>query len=217
MCYCAKIKEMMKISKEEEIGVAEKLDEGVLFVKYYNDFDDYTLQYCWVIDEGKNEVQEEVKGILNEYLSPGSNDDQQLSIVQIGVVCIYGTDSDQLCKVIELERANKLDCDRDTKYVFFGSKVLRVIQYYGRFSNPFECLDSILKWNELSEVSKLESHKSFNLTKGIECCYIKETNSIIFLFGNDFKNAISMENYESSIPPFLYIDSLSGIIEHNVS
>lgn len=216
MCYCAQIKEMMELSKKGDEVVTKVVNEGTIFVKYSNPFDDYTLQYSWIINEDDGKTREEVQDVLGKYLPMESGDNQQLDVIQIGVVCVYNTNADELCDIIELSKKNESKYTRDTKYVFCGKKVLRVVQYCGEFFNPFDCIESITKWNDPSIKGKIKNQNLSNVMRGIHCYQPKETNGIIFSIGCGNRKTIFMEDISKIVPPLLYIDSFQGIIEHNI-
>ncbi len=214
MCYCAGIKNMMKQSKERNESVTEELAGGTAFVKYYEEFDDYTLQYSWIISGDDSKTRSEVKELLVNYSNAEFVDDSNLDIIQIGLVSVYHTNEDQLCNIIELSKTHKLKSTRDTTYIFCGRKVLRIVQYCGTFSNQFDCIDSITKWNETISNEKIED--SIKIMKGIEYYHSKGTNTIVFSIGCELKKAIFTENIDEIIPPFLCIDSIQGVIEHRI-
>lgn len=217
MCYCAKIKEIMKLSKEENREVISAFSEGIIYVKYCEQYDDYKMQYSWIINEGVIKTREEVQKALSKYLPEESKTNQDLDITQIGLVCVYNTNADHLCSIIELSQKKKLEYTRDTKYIFFGKKVLRVIQYYGECSNPFDSVENMITWDDPNVREKIKDQKFTNLMRDVDYYYQKDSDSAIFALGTENKKVVFTGSNDKLIPTFLYIDSMQGVVEHNIT
>lgn len=215
MCYCAKIQEMMNLSKERNEAIIRQVDNGSMLVRYFDLFDDYTMQFSWTIDEETDEISKEVQDVLKRYSGSSFEEKTSLDVVQVGVVCTYNTNADYLCKLIELAKSKQLKVKRCTKYIFCGSKVLCITHYHGEFSSAFDCIDSISSWNEPVILNDTAEHK-FELAKGIECDYDGKSDSVMFSIGNGHKTTSFISKMMEGVPELIRIDSIQGITEHSV-
>jgi hypothetical protein len=220
MYYCAKIKEMMKLSKETDESVVWASGGETIFVKYFEQFDDFTFQYSWVIPENDIKIQQEVHNEVNNILREKFGFDQIIpksNVIQMGLITLYNTSGDYFSEIIGLTKNNKLQQTRNTKYVFCGEKILSVIQYHGKYSNHFECMDGIIEWNDSNIQKQIENQKLVKVARGIYCSYSKENDSVIFSLGCKNKRTIFTHNISKNIPQFLCIDSIRGITEFNLT
>lgn len=219
MYYSAEIQEMMKISKETNEPVISRFNEETFCVKYSEQFDDYTFQYSWIIQGNESIIQQKVHDDVNNFLlaRPGSERiSSDMDVIQMGLISVYNTNADDFIEVIKLVKKKRLEQTRETKYVFFGKKVLSVVQYYGRFSNPFECMDSITKWSNPDVKPEIQNLKLIKLARGIYCGLSKENDSIIFSIGCKYTKTIFCDKISKTIPPILCIDSIKGITEFKI-
>ncbi|MDD2376205.1 MAG: hypothetical protein PHD15_03065 [Clostridia bacterium] len=219
MCYFDEIKKMMRISKETNESVIAIFNEETILVKYYEQFEDYTFQYSWIITEEDSVINQNVSDELNNFLIAKSGYAQitpKIDLIQIGLISICNTEYKEFIEIITLAKKKKMEQTRDTKYVFFGKKVLRVIQYCGKFSNPFECMDNISKWNNQAIEHEIESRKLIKFTRGIYCIYSKENDSITFSIGCKYIRTVFRDEISETIPPLICIDSIKGITEYNI-
>jgi len=220
MYYCAKIKEMMELSKETNESVVWASNGETIFVKYFEQFDDYTFQYSWVIPENDIKIQQEVHNEVNNILHEKFGFNQiipKTDVIQMGLITLYNTSGSYFSEIIELTKNNKLQQTRNTKYVFCGKKILSVIQYHGQYSNPFECMDGITIWNDPNIQKEIENQKLVKVIRGIYCGYSKENDNVIFSIGCKEKRTIFTHNISEIIPQFLSIDSIRGITEFNIT
>lgn len=211
MNYCDEIKTMMELSKEKNEPVISTFNGETIFVKYYDLFDEFILQYSWVITEGDDEIEREVKASLNNRLVTEAEKNQisqKMDVIQIGLLSVYDTNVESFLKIIELSKQKQLGCSRDTKYIFAGKKILRIAQYHGTMFNPFECIDSISKWNQPNLKSEVENKKMTNMMRGVEHNYSSESGEITFSLGCGYKKTIFKESINETTPQFVFIDSL---------
>lgn len=214
MCYCAKIKEMMQESKESEKPVISTLDGGTIFVNYCEQYDEFTFQYSWIIDEDKETVIKEVKQGLENYSFDTTH---EIELVQLGLVTVYHTNMDYFCRAIERGKNKELEPERDTKYVFMGHKVLRVVQYYGMYSNPFDCLETTFAWNQPEKGMLIKKGVVYKTLKGLEYYHVKDKNSIIFSFGSDSNKLFFEEKVLDKVPVLFLIDDVNGNVVHGIN
>jgi|GEM_PF-1702286 len=220
MYNCAKIKEMMQLSKMQNESVFSTFNGETIFVKYSEQFDDYTFQYSWNITEKDSRMQQGVHDEVNNILLEKFGYDktiQKTDVIQIGLISVYNANEKLFIEVIELARQNKLEQTRDTKYVFCGKKVLSVLQYYGKFCNPFYCLDNTNIWSDSIIQKEIENQNLIKIIKGIYIVYYEGKDSIIFSIGCKHKKTVFTDNIDNKIPQLLCIDSIKGITEFNIT
>lgn len=213
MCYCAKIKEMMKESKESGKAVVIAFDGGALFVEYSEHYDEFTFQYTWNINEDEHTLKQEVRQELSKYTT---NDLKEFDLIQIGLVTVYNTNEEYLCKAIEKAKNNELEPQRDSKYVFMGNKVLRVVQYFGMYSNPFDCSEIMKKWNQQLNDGFAKNRGVSKVMNGLEYYHNKDNNTIVFTFGAAENKVTFAEKIVDGIPPLLQIDNVTENILYDI-
>ena len=207
MYYYAKIKEMMRESKEEnEKPVIATLDIGTIFVQYFEQFDDYTFQYSWPIHGDEESVKSEVQKALAEYTDVV----RKLDIVQIGQATVYNTNIEYFCRIVEECNKQRMVSQRDTKYVFFGQKVYRVLKYIGKYSSPFEHINHISHWNQPHMHDAIKDLKMENIKTGLNYYFCKEDNKTIFSLGEEGHNIVFTDKVVGNVPSLFYIDSIIG-------
>lgn len=206
MCNCTKIKEMMNESKESGKAIVLAFDGGTLFVEYCEHYDEFTFQYSWNIDEDENVVIQEVKQELCKY---SADKIEEFDVIQLGLVTVYNTNQEYICKAIQKVKNSELETLRDTKYVFMGNKVLRVVQYFGMYSNPFDCINSMVKWNQPEKLCLVQNQVATNVTSGLEYYHLKEDNSVIFSFGSEGNRMAFEEQIIPKIPLLFTLDNLT--------
>lgn len=210
MCYCAEIKKLMKESKETGKPVISTSEKGIFFVKYSDEYEDYTFQYSWKISADESEVKQEVHNALTRYQSPEVLNTENIDILQIGLVSVYDTNADVFCYVIEHAKSSDFEKRRDTKYVFSGNKVLRIVQYHGQFANPFEYISDLCNWNQKDAAL---NENMLEVAKGLGYSYLEGSDSVIFSIGYDNKKTVFNEKITNNIPQLLRIDSMQGVTE----
>lgn len=207
MYYYAKIKEMMRESKEEnEKSVVATLDIGTVFVKYFEQFDDYTFQYSWPIQGDEESIKKEVYKALAEH----TDITRELDIVQIGQATVYNTCAEYFCKIIEVCNKQRLISQRDTNYVFFGQKVYRVLKYIGKYSSSFEHITHISHWDQPHMHDVIKDLKMENIKTGLNYHFCEEDNKTIFSLGEEGNNIVFADKVASNVPSLFYIDSIIG-------
>ncbi len=206
--YCSKIREMMKLSKEENKAKIYTANDDTIFVKYCEEFDDFMLQYSWIIDEKDVSLNQEINDVLSKSLSYNS----QIDLIQIGMFTVYTKDEEDLCGLIGSCKSYFLKEINDTCYIFCGNKVLRIIQYYGMVRSALENLNITLKWNDTS----IDISKSSSGLKGINYNYSKEENKVTFTVGSENSKTTFVENINRSEPQVICIDTFLGILEYYI-
>lgn len=207
MYYYAKIKEMMRESKEEnEKSVIATLDIGTIFVQYFEQFDDYTFQFSWPIQGDEESVKNEVQKALAQHTDVV----RQLDVIQIGQATVYNTCAEYFCKIIEECNKQRMVCQRDTKYVFFGQKVYRVLKYIGKYSSPYEHINHISHWDQPHMHDVIKELKMENIKSGFNYYFCKEDNKVIFSLGEEGHNIVFTDKVIYNVPALFYIDSIIG-------
>jgi len=215
--YSYKVKEMMKLSKKNNIEMSHTINDNTIFVKYFKELDDFILQYSWIIPNEDISLNQDVKDVLNKYQTTKYNENQIsqiLDVVQIGLITVYSKDAEDLCGLIGDCKDNLLTETNDTNYIFCCKKVLRVIQYHGKVSYPLEYLSTILRWDNSSVKSRFQLNGMKTVEKGIKYKYSKKNTNVIFSVGNERTTFAIGAN--DNIPDVITIDTFLGIIEHDI-
>jgi hypothetical protein len=206
MCYYTKIKEMMQQSKGsgEKPAIVKLDDNCTIYVRYFEQFDEYTFQYSWPINGGEDEIKKEVCKVLSGYI----NSPMDLEIVQVGFVNEYHTNAEYFCKVIGVCKDKVLLSQRDTTYIFGGTKVYRVAKYSGIYESPFLHVNYLQDWNQLNLRDKVKNLEMEVISAGLSFKHLKEQNKFIFSLGEEGSNIVFETEAIEDLPPIILTDSI---------
>lgn len=218
--YCTKIRKMMKIAKAENRVEKVVSNDETILVKYCKEWNDFMIQYSWIMDNDDKKLDQEVLDFLGKYDPIMYHEEiitTSLDIKQIGLITVNTTCEEDIASVIEHFRSYPLQHAVDTNYIFCGKKLLRVLQYYGAVRHPLEYLNLIPEWNKPALQISVQDEVMTEITKGINYSYSEDSGKVVFTLGDKNDKTTFIENINETVPKFICIDTFLGIIVNELT
>jgi len=214
--FCKKFKNLMKLAKANNKPEMLKYNNETLYVEYCDEFNDYILQYTWVLDNKVIPLSDELVELINDYESASYSEKEareKMDILQIGMVTSYCSNEETISSTIEHLKSYPVNSVRDTYYVFCGTKVLRIVQYNTAVRCPINSLVNMHSMFDAEAETYIKDKSLKALTTGIKYYYPLDSSNISFVLETMDKSIVITIKPNKIYPDLVCLDNFLGLIE----
>lgn len=217
--FCKKFKSLMKLAKANNKPEILKSNNETLYVEYCDEFNDYILQYTWVLDNMVTPLSDELVELINNYESASYSEKEareKMDILQIGMVTSYCSNEEIIASTIEHLKSYSVKSIRDTYYLFGGKKILRIVQYNTAVRCPVNSLINTHSMHDTQAETYIKDKNLKVVTTGIKYYYPLDNPDLVFVLETKENNTVITTNLNKYYPDLLCLDNFLGLIEENL-